>query len=269
MQHAGHVRKTALVTGASSGIGAALARQLAAHGHDLILTARSQPRLELLARELAARHGAAAHIIAADLAEPGSVELILHQVAATGSRLDVLVNSAGFGSCGELLDMPLESELAMVRVNCESVVALCHEIGRELRERRSGRILNIASLAGFQPGPYMATYFASKAFVISFSLALAHELADSGVSVTCHCPGPVDTAFADRAGNRETKLFRGKVATAEDVAADAYRAMMAGKRLAVHGALNRAAAAGARWLPVNLVTAIAAGLNRRTPSSGA
>jgi short-subunit dehydrogenase len=137
-----------------------------------------------------------------------------------------------------------------------------------MRERGAGRILNIASTAGFQPGPYMATYYATKAFVISFSLAMAHELRGSGVTVTCHCPGPTDTPFAERAGIRKNKLFQKPgVATPEAVANHAYRAMMAGKKLAVHGTLNRVTAASVGFLPRAVVAAAVASLNRRPPGS--
>jgi short-subunit dehydrogenase len=262
--------KTALVTGASSGIGAILASKLAREGHDVVLVARNVDKLTVLSRELAARHGVSAVVIAADLAQPSAAEDVFEQVAAQGATVDILVNNAGFGSAGPFLDTALSAELEMIQVNIRSLLALSHLFARGMRERGFGRILNIASTAGFQPGPYMATYYATKAFVISFSLALAHELRGTGVSVTCHCPGATDTAFAERAGVRETKLFqRPGVASAEDVASHAYRAMMAGKKLAVHGALNRVAAASVRVLPRPLVASVVAGLNRRTPSGEA
>jgi short-subunit dehydrogenase len=235
--------KTALVTGASSGIGAILASKLAREGHDVVLVARNVDKLTTLSRELAARYGVSATAIVADLAEPSAAESVFEQVAAQGSTVDILVNNAGFGSAGPFLDTSLAEELEMIQVNIRSLLALSHLFARGMRERGFGRILNIASTAGFQPGPYMATYYATKAFVISFSLALAYELRGTGVSVTCHCPGATHTAFAERAGIRQTKLFqRPGVASAEDVATHAYRAMMAGKKLAVHGALNRVVA---------------------------
>lgn len=261
--------KTALLTGASSGIGEQLARLLAGRGHDVILSARSVGKLEALARELTLAHGVKADVVAADLTDPVAPGLLLERVTALGTPVDILVNNAGFGSCGDFLDLPLATELDMLRVNCLSLLALCHHFGQRMRQRGAGRILNIASTAGFQPGPYMATYYASKAFVISFSLALARELAGSGVSVTCHCPGATETPFIERAGLRDTRLFQHpSVAKAEDVAEHAYRAMLRGKRLAVHGALNRAAATSVRFFPVSWVSAVTAGLNRRVPGAG-
>lgn len=260
--------KTALVTGASSGIGAVLASKLAEAGHDVVLVARNVDKLTALSRELAARHGVSAVVIAADLAEPSAAQSVFEQVVSQGSTVDILVNDAGFASSGPFLDKPLAAELEMIQVNIQSLVAFSHLFARGMRERGFGRILNIASTAGFQPGPYMATYYATKAFVISFSLALAHELRGTGVSVTCHCPGATHTGFAERAGVRQTKLFqRPGVASAQEVATHAYRAMMSGKKLAVHGALNRVAAASVRVLPRPLVASVVAGLNR-SPAPG-
>ena len=260
---------TALITGASGGIGELLARKLAAGGHDVVLVARSRPQLEALAHELEEQHGVAAHVIAADLSDPAAAEQLYAQATARNLPVDILVNNAGFGSAGAFLDLDLAGQLQMIQVNIASLVTLSHSFGRGMRVRGSGRILNIASTAGFQPGPYMATYYATKAFVISFSVALAHELRGSGVSVTCHCPGPTNTSFAERAGIQASRLFQtAKVATARDVADDAYRAMMAGRRLVVHGALNRFGAASVRLMPLGLVTSVVASLNRHVQGHG-
>ncbi|HWO13406.1 MAG TPA: SDR family oxidoreductase [Polyangiaceae bacterium] len=260
---------TALITGASTGIGEQLARKLAQDGHDVVLVARRADKLEALSHELEAQHGVSAHVIAADLADPAAPEQIHAQVAAKNLTIHILVNNAGFGSSGSFLDLELSSELRMVQVNVSSLIALAHGFGRGMRMRGAGRILNIASTAGFQPGPYMATYYATKAFVIAFSLALAHELRDSGVTVTCHCPGPTDTEFVERAGIRKNRLFQtAKVATAEAVAEHAYRAMLAGRPLAVHGALNRLGAAGVRFVPRAILAPVIASLNRRVQGPG-
>ena len=259
--------QTALVTGASSGIGEILARKLAEKGHDLVLVARSIEKLAALSGELSARHHVAAHVIAADLADPAAARSVFEQVSRRNLSVDILINNAGFGSTGPFLELDLATELQMLQVNIASLLALSHLFGRGMRERGSGRILNIASTAGFQPGPYMATYYATKAFVISFSLALEHELRGTGVTVTCHCPGATDTPFAERARIRENKLFqRPGVATAEAVADHAYRAMMKGKKLAVHGTLNRVVAASVAVLPRAMVASTVASLNRRARS---
>lgn len=257
-------KKIALVTGASSGIGQSLARLLAEAGHDLVLVARSTSKLEALGRDLGAAHGVACSVVSADLALPGAARSVFERTSELGLSVDVLVNDAGFGTRGDFLDLDLGTELEMIQVNAASLVSLCHLYGRGMRERGSGRILNVASTAGFQPGPFMATYFASKAFVISFSLALAHELEPSGVSVTCHCPGATDTPFAERAGNRNTRLFqRSGVATAEEVARHALRAMGRGERLAIPGALNRIGAFAVGLVPSRAVMAVVANLTRR------
>jgi len=255
---------TALITGASSGIGELLASKLAQNGHDVVLVARSTQKLEALSQKLEAEHGVSAYVIPADLADPAAPERILAEVSARSLTVHILVNNAGFGSAGSFLDLDLGAELRMVQVNVMSLIALTHGFGRGMRARGAGRILNIASTAAFQPGPYMATYYATKAFVLAFSLAIAHELRGSGVSVTCHCPGPTATEFAGRAGILESRLHQtAKVATAESVADHAYRAMMAGRSLSVHGALNRLGAVGARFVPHAVLAPIVASLNRR------
>lgn len=255
---------TALITGASTGIGELLARKLARDGHDVVLVARSAAKLEVLSQQLEAQHGVSAHVVVADLSEPSAAERVYAEVSAKNLSIHILVNNAGFGSTGPFLDLDLVNELRMVQLNISSLVSLAHLFGQGMRARGAGRILNIASTAAFQPGPYMATYYATKAFVFSFSLALAHELRGSGVTVTCHCPGPTDTEFAERAGIRKNRLFEtAKVATPEAVADHAYRALMAGRVLAVHGALNRLGAVGARLLPHALLGPVVASLNRR------
>jgi uncharacterized protein len=157
----------------------------------------------------------------------------------------------------------LEKEVEMLQVNCGTLLSLCHLFGNEMKKRGSGKILNIASTAGFQPGPYMATYYASKSFVVNFSEALAFELKDSGVTVTCHCPGATHTEFASRAGNDKSALFKQPgVAKAEDVALDAYEAMNDGQVLAVHGVMNWIAMQSVRFSPRAVARSLAAMLNR-------
>ncbi len=257
-------RKIALITGASAGLGEQFAHLFARDGHDVILVARSGDRLEELAGKLRQSHSVEAHVLPADLTEPGAARRLFEQVEARGLEVEFLVNNAGFGSNGAFLELELEREVSMVQLNCTALLELTHLFARPMRERGHGRILNIASTAGFQPGPYMATYFATKAFVVSFSEALAHELKDSGVSVTTYCPGATHTEFASRAGNDKSRLFqRSGVAQASDVAEDAYKAMMQGKVLAVHGMLNWLGMQSVRIGPRATVRALAANLNQK------
>jgi hypothetical protein len=257
-------RKVALITGASAGLGEQFAHLFARDGHDVILVARNAARLEALAATLEKAHGGKAHVMPADLGKPETPERLFKEVGARGLAVDFLVNNAGFGSSGPFLEQDLAREVEMVEVNCTALLRLSHLFARPMRERGGGRILNVASTAGFQPGPYMATYFATKAFVVSFSEALAHELKGTGVTVTCHCPGATHTEFAARAGNAESRLFqRPGVATAPEVAGDAYRAMMKGRVLAVHGVLNWIVMQSVRFSPRAMVRSITANLNQK------
>jgi short-subunit dehydrogenase len=255
---------TALVTGASSGLGEVLAGLFAADKHNVVLVARSQKKLEEIKDALEKKHGVQAWAIAEDLADPAAPRRIFDQLNARGVTVDFLVNNAGFGSNGAFLDLDLDAEMRMVEVNVSALMKLTHLFVRGMRDRKAGRILNIGSTAGFQPGPFMATYYATKAFVISFSEALAYELKGSGVTVTCHCPGATATGFAARAGNDKSRLFqRSGVATADEVARHAYRAMMRGDAIVVHGALNFIGVAGVRFTPRPWVRALAARFNQR------
>lgn len=259
----GKGKHTALVTGASAGLGKELASLFAKDGHDVVLVARSESKLNELAADLSKTHGITAHVVAADLGKPTAPDAIVEATTRKGIFVDHLVNNAGFGSNGAFLDLPLAREVEMIEVNVTALVKLTHHYGRAMKEKGFGRIMNIASTAGFQPGPFMATYYATKAFVVSFTEALAYELEGSGVTVTCHCPGATKTEFASTAGNDKSRLFqRSGVADAKDVALHAYRSMMSGETLAVHGFLNAVGVAGVRFMPRSVVRGIAAGLNR-------
>lgn len=259
---------TALVTGASSGIGKELARLFAADGHSVVLVARRKERLDELAQELAAGGRVEAWPVPCDLAAPGGVDALLHVLAARGIAVDFLVNNAGVGTTGSFVESPPETQLGMAALNVTAVVHLTRALLPGMLARGHGRVLNVGSTAGFQPGPFMATYYASKAFVNHFSEALAYELAGSGVTVTLSCPGPTHTEFGDVSGIAKSKLFRLNVATAESVAREAYRALMRGRVLVIHGFLNRLAVELVRLGPRSLVRAIVAGLNR-PPARGA
>jgi len=257
-------RKVALVTGASAGLGEQFAQLFARDGHDVILVARNAARLEALGSKLEQEHKVKAHVIAADLARPEEPQRIFNEVRSRQLEVEFLVNNAGFGTNGRFLEQELTREAEIVEVNCIALLKLTHLFARTMRERRSGRILNVASTAAFQPGPFMTTYYATKAFVLSFSEALAHELKGTGVTVTCHCPGPTLTEFGLRSGTDKARLFTGGavVATASAAATDGYTAMMKGRVLAIHGFLNWFGVVAVRFSPRAMVRMIAARLNQ-------
>ncbi|HEY6307657.1 MAG TPA: SDR family oxidoreductase [Candidatus Angelobacter sp.] len=254
-------RETALITGASSGIGLELAR-LMAPDFDLILTARNQAILEQRGQELE-EHGNRVHVVPADLAQQDSPEQIFAEIRRRGLQVDVLINNAGFGGYGPFAETDLRNELEMIRVNISALTHLTKLALPGMLERKHGRIMNVASTAGFQPGPLMAVYYATKAYVISFSEAIANELKGSGITVTCLCPGATATEFAKRADMEKSRLFKmGKMQSA-DVARAGYSAMMRGKTLLIPGARNWMMAESVRFSPRKLVTAIARSVQER------
>jgi len=251
---------TALITGASAGLGEEYAKLFAADKHDLVLVARRRDRLEALARRLAEEHGVRAHVVAGDLAAGDGPARVVEQVRRLGVEIDFLVNNAGFGTCGAFAELDANRELEMVQLNVAAVVALTHAFLPGMLARKRGRILNVGSTAGFQPGPFMAVYCASKAFVNSFTEALWYELRGSGVSATVSCPGATATEFAALAGNEGSRLFRMGAAPAVAVARKGYRAMMAGRPLVVHGLKNKAGVQLLRVSPRSAVRALTASL---------
>ena len=252
-------RETALITGASSGIGLDLAR-LMAPDFDLIITARNQSELEKLARELEAQHGNHVHVIPADLARPQAPNQVFTELERRGLAVDALINNAGFGAYGALAESDLQRQLEMIQVNIAVLTSLTRLALPGMRERRRGRIMNVASTAGFQPGPLMSVYYASKAYVIMFSEAIANELKGSGIAVTCLCPGPTATQFADRANMEQSRLFKLGAMNSMDVARAGYKGMMAGKTMVIPGLLNKTLAFYVRLSPRKLVTAISRSL---------
>lgn len=251
-------RGPALVTGASSGIGWELAKLLAADGHDLVCVARGGKKLESLAKDLEAAFPIKVAVVAQDLSKPDGPRAVLDEVGRLGLDLEVLVNDAGFGVYGPFAETDLEEELQMIRVNVLAVTALAKGVLPGMLRRGSGRILNVASTAAFQPGPLMAVYYATKAYVLSFSEAIANELDGTGVTVTALCPGPTETEFQKRAGVEKTRLFRGPLVTdARSVAKAGYAAMRRGRRVVVPGLANKLLVQAERFAPRRLVTAIA------------
>jgi short-subunit dehydrogenase len=250
-------RSTALVTGASSGIGEDLARLIAADGLDLVLVARGRDRLAALAAEIGARHGVRAVVVAEDLSDPAAPARVVERVRADGLVVDVLVNCAGFGRFGPFARIPWDVEREMMQLNVVSLVELTKLLLPEMIERGSGRILNVASTAAFQPGPLMAVYYATKAFVLSFSEAINRELRVTGVTVTALCPGPTSTGFVDAAEMHKSKLFKRNVPMqSKDVARIGYHAMKRGKSVVIPGLINKLLAVSIRFTPRDLVSSI-------------
>ena len=259
-------RRTALVTGASSGIGLDLAKRFAAEGYDVALVARSEGKLKEVAAALEAEHHVRTHVVTADLAQPRAAEALVAELDQRGIEVDVLVNNAGYALYGAFTDIDLADELAMIQVNIVALTHLTKLLVRKMVARKEGRVLNVASTAAFQPGPLMAVYYATKAYVLSFSEALANELAPSGVTVTALCPGPTRTGFQARAQMEQSKLVRGReIMTAETVARVGYDGLMKGKTVVIPGVGNKMMAQAVRFLPRNTVTKIVRNAQERAP----
>jgi short-subunit dehydrogenase len=249
-------RPVALVTGASSGIGKALVENFAEHGYDVVLSARSVAKMEAVAGDIQKRFGIRAHVIAADLESAGGAAGLHAEVKRRSLTLSALANNAGYGTFGEFKDVSLNSQLGMMQLNMTSLVALAHLFLPDLLATK-GKMLNTASTASFQPGPYMAVYYATKAFVLSFSEALAAELAESGVTVTALCPGPTVSGFQDKAAMHNSAMVKGKrLPTSDEIARKGFRAMLRGRRVYVPGLKNWILAQLPRITPRWLVTKI-------------
>ena len=252
-----NMKRTALITGASSGIGRELAKLFARDHYDLVLVARNSSRLAQAAAELQRQFGIAAKSFPVDLTSGSTPQFLFDQLAREGVTIDVLVNNAGYGKLGAFSEVSAEDSLGQIELNITALTQLTKLFLGPMLERKSGKILNVASTAGFQPGPLMAVYYATKAYVISFSEALANELQATGVSVTCLCPGVTDTEFQKRAGTEQTKLFRQmRPMDAKTVARDGYRGLMKGKPLVISGFRNWLLAESLRVSPRRAVTAI-------------
>ncbi len=239
---------TALITGASSGIGLELARVFAREGFDLVLVARNQKRLEEIAREL---KSVQVRVIAADLSRPEAPA----EVFAAVPKADVLVNNAGYGLFGKFTETPLAAELSMMQLNMATLVALTKLYLPGMVAAKSGKICNVASTAAFQPGPLMAIYYATKAFVLSFSEAIANELKGTGVTVTALCPGPTTSGFQEQAKMEDSGLVKGKkMMDARTVAEAGYKGLMAGKTIVIPGFMNSLMARSVGFVPRSMIT---------------
>ncbi len=242
-------RRTALVTGASSGIGYELATLLAQDHYDLVLVARNETALRQLADELVKRQGITCTVLADDLSDSHTPERLVARLREASLDIDVLVNNAGFGTHGPFVEADVASQLQMIQVNLVALTHLTRLLVPSMVSRTWGRVLNVASTAAFQPGPLMAVYYATKAYVVSFSEAVGHELRGSGVTITALCPGPTRTEFQRRAGVEDTPLMRGRIMDARTVALAGYRGLMQGRSLVIPGVRNRVLAGLTRVVP--------------------
>ena len=242
----------AVITGASAGLGVEFARQLSGRGHQLVLVARRKDRLQELAAELGN-----ARAIALDLATPGASARLLRDVEAAGENISLLVNNAGFGLIGRFAELDPERQRGMIDLNVGALTELCRGVAPQMIARKSGAILNVASTAAFQPGPKMAVYFATKAFVLSLTEALHEELKPHGIKVSCLCPGPTGTEFGEVAGFGGNSLFDRVAMRADDVVRIGLKGLEKNKAVVVAGWLNKLGAASTRFAPRSVVRKIA------------
>ncbi|MEZ5959579.1 MAG: SDR family oxidoreductase [Hyphomonadaceae bacterium] len=242
--------QTALVTGASAGIGVDLAECFAKDGYDLILTARSEAALQEVANRLSATHGVKAHTIAQDLGAFGGGSAVAAKIAEKGLNVDVVVNNAGYGHAGALTSSDLQTQLGMIDLNVRALVELTYLYWDRMLANKRGGVLNVASTAAFQPGPLMANYYASKAYVLSFSEAMWEEARGTGVHVSCLCPGPTVSNFRERAGTGKTRLANASsVMASAPVAREGYNGFKRNKRVVVTGGNNKFIAGVGKYLP--------------------
>ena len=254
-------RPVALITGASSGIGLDLAKLFAQGGHDLVLVARNEEALRAVAAECE-KSGAKVHVLAKDLSNLSGPQEIFDQLTSQGIAVEVLVNNAGFGTHGPFVRTKLEDEVGMIQVNITALIALTRLFLPAMISRKSGKIMNVASMAGFAPGPYMSVYYATKAFVLSQSIALSAEVKKYGVVVSVLCPGPTKTDFQKRARIAESKLFKKpRSMTSMDVAKTGYDGLMKGKLIVVPGFSNKVIRVASKVVPRGMLARMAGKMN--------
>ena len=244
--------KVALITGASAGLGVEFARQLSKRGHRLVLVARRKERLEELARELGN-----ARAVEMDLSKSGAAAKLVAELEQHGETVDLLVNNAGFGLIGRFAELDAKRERQMIDLNVGALTDLCRAVAPAMIERKSGAILNVASTAAFQPGPKMAVYFATKAFVLSLSEALHEELKPHGIKVSCLCPGPTRTEFGDVAGFGGNGMFDRLAMNAAEVVETGLKGLDSNRAVVVAGLVNKIGAASTRFAPRSVVRKIA------------
>ncbi|ARU59047.1 oxidoreductase, short chain dehydrogenase/reductase family [Oleiphilus messinensis] len=253
---------TTLITGASSGIGKEFAKQLAAAGHNLILVARNQAALEAQAEEARSRFGVQAEVIVSDLAQPGAAEKLASELQKRSLSVDWLVNNAGFGDRGRFEALGLQRQSDMIQVNVNALVELTHVMLPKIKQSANGAVINVASTAAFQAGPNMAVYYATKAFVLSFSEALHEELKADGVSVVCLCPGATETGFIQEANMGDTLLFRAGAMHVTPVVSKAIDAVAKNKTIVIPGVKNKLGAWSSHVVPRAATRKIAAKLQQ-------
>ncbi len=253
-----------VLTGASGGIGYELAKIFAEEGCNLVLVARSEDKLMKIKKQLERQYGILIELIIKDLSVEDAAEDIYNILLRNNVDVDILVNNAGFGDFGDFAHADWNKQYSMIQVNIAALIHMTRLFLKPMVERGYGKILNLSSTAAFQLGPFMSIYYASKAFVLSFSESLSKELDGSGITVTALCPGPTQTGFVDAASLENSKLFKAiKVSNVEDVAIFGYKALMNGKTVAIHGFTNKLLAFGVRLIPRSLVREIMYGLQKK------
>jgi uncharacterized protein len=255
--------QTALITGASGGIGLDFAKKFAQEGYNVILVARSKDKLTQLANDLGNQYKIEAQAIAMDLSDPGAPQALYDQLQASGVTVDVLVNNAGFASYGYFHELDTAKEMQMIQLNIATLTYLTRLFLPGMVERKNGKILNVASTAAFQPGPLMAVYYATKAYVLHFSEAIANELQGTGVTVTTLCPGPTESGFQERAAMTDSKLVQNGLMSSRAVVDAGYNALMAGKPVVIPGFMNRMMALTPRLFPRGMMTRLVRGVQER------
>jgi uncharacterized protein len=257
-------KQTALITGASGGIGLELAREFAKDGYNLVLVARSKDKLEGIAADFAKQYNISATVIAKDLSKASAPDELYNELKMQDIQIDALVNNAGFATYGKFVEIPLEQELQEMQLNMVTLTHLSKLFGKDMVTRKNGKILNIASTASFQPGPLMAVYYATKSYVLSFSEAIANELEGTGVTVTVLCPGPTESGFQERANMQESKLVQSGLMKTDDVAARGYAALKRGQTVVIPGFMNQMLALSPRFLPRKMITKTVRNMQERT-----
>jgi len=256
--------KNALVTGASGGIGYEFAKLLAQDGYNLILIARSEAKFFEIKQDFEEKYNVKILFIPIDLTIPDSAEEIFHILTQKKIDIDILVNNAGFGNYGEFIKTDIKNEAQMIRLNIMTLHQMTKFFLQKMVERKQGRIINVASIGAFQPGPLMSVFYATQSFILSFSEALAAELKGTGVTVTCFCPGPTESGFQTVAHLQESRIVKGrKLPSAEDVVKYGYEAMNKGKTIAINGLTNKFFAIIVRFLPRNFVARLVLYMHRK------
>jgi short-subunit dehydrogenase len=256
--------KTVLITGASAGIGYELSKVFAKNGYNLVLVSRNKQRLEVIAKELENQYDIQARVIPKDLSKSSAPQELYDIISADGIDINVLVNNAGIGTNGKFTDFSADNHMDLIQLNITSLTMLCKLFGTDMVKKRSGSILNVASTAAFQAGPFMSTYYASKAYVLMLSEALNNELAKDGVNVTVLCPGPTQTEFFERNEMIDTKIAKSPyIMTATDVAQAGFAGLMKEKKIVIPGLINKLLAFAVRFTPRSVTTLIARSLNQK------